>query len=60
MGVVPAFGIDAKTGRGTDGYTRRTTDGFSNPANKQNHIARWLLALGEVTRKPVYPERAEP
>jgi len=57
--IVPAFGIDAKTGTWTDGYARRKTDGFSNPANKQNHIARWLLAMHEVTRKPVYRERAE-
>jgi hypothetical protein len=57
--VVPAFGIDAKTGNWTDGYARRAIDGFSNPDNKQNHIARWLLALHDVTRKPVYRERAE-
>ena len=57
--VVPAFGMDPKTGRWTDGYERRTTEGFSNPANKQNHIARWLLAMHDVTTKPVYRERAE-
>ena len=57
--VVPAFGIDAKTGRWTDGYARRATDGFSNPDNKQNHIAKWMLAMHDVTRKPVYRERAE-
>ena len=57
--IVPAFGIDAKTGNWTDAYARRKTDGFSNPANKQNHIARWLLAMHDVTRKPVYRERAE-
>ena len=34
-----------------DGYARRKTGGSSNPANKQNHIARWLLAMHEVTRK---------
>jgi hypothetical protein len=57
--VVPAFGLDAKTGGWTDGYARRQTDGFSNPDNKQNHIARWLLAMHDVTRKSVYQERAE-
>jgi hypothetical protein len=57
--VVPAFGIDAKTGNWTDGYARRTTDGFSNPDNKQNHIARWLLAMHDVIGKSVYRERAE-
>jgi len=57
--VVPAFGIDPQTRQWTDGYTRRDIDGFSNPANKQNHIARWLVAMHDVTKKPVYRERAE-
>jgi hypothetical protein len=57
--VVPAFGIDAKAGGWTDGYARRAAEGFSNPDNKQNHIARWLLAMHDVTKKPVYRERAE-
>ena len=56
--VVPGFGIDLKTGNWSAGYERRETEGFTNPDNKQNHIARWLLALHEVTRKPVYRERA--
>jgi len=33
--VVPAFGIDAKTGGWTDGYARRATDGFSNPTTSK-------------------------
>jgi hypothetical protein len=57
--IVPAFGIEAKNGGWTDGYARRATDGFSNPDNKQNHIARWLLAMHDVTKQPVYRERAE-
>jgi hypothetical protein len=57
--VVPAFGIDPQTGNWTDGYARRPTDGFSNPDNKQNHIARWLLAMHDATQKTVYRERAE-
>lgn len=57
--VVPLFGIDPKTGQWTEGYCRRNTDGFSNPDNKENHIARWLIAMYDVTRKPVYRERAE-
>jgi len=57
--VVPVFGIDPKTGGWADGYARRATDGFSNPDNKQNHIARWLLAMHDATGKPVYRERAE-
>jgi hypothetical protein len=57
--VVPLFGIDPKTGNWTEGYARRNTDGFSNPDNKENHIARWLLAMYDVTARPIYRERAE-
>jgi hypothetical protein len=57
--VVPAFGIDQKTGQWTEGYARRATDGFSNPDNKQNLIALWLLALHEATGKSVYRGHAE-
>ena len=56
--VVPAFGVDAKTGGWSAGYAGRKTTGFSNPDNKENHIARWLVALYDVTKKPVYLERA--
>lgn len=57
--VVPHFGIDATTGQWTEGYARRAVEGFSNPANKENHIAQWLLAMHDTTGKPVYRERAE-
>lgn len=57
--VVPRFGIDRNTPTWTAGYRQRKTEGFSNPANKQNHIARWLLALHDVSPQPVYRERAE-
>jgi hypothetical protein len=57
--VVPVFGIDEATGGWTEGYERRHTDGFSLPDNKQNHIACWLVAMYDVTKKPVYRERAE-
>jgi hypothetical protein len=57
--IVPAFGIDRQTGQWSAGYAQRTTAGFSNPANKENHIARWLIALFDVTGKPVYRQRAE-
>lgn len=56
--VVPSFGIDRQTRAWSTGYARRQTDGFSNPDNKENHIARWLLSLGDATAKPVYHERA--
>ena len=57
--VVPPFGIDKATGQWTEGYARRKTDGFSQPDNKENLIAGWLLAMYDVTKKPVYRERAE-
>lgn len=57
--IVPAFGIDAQTHQWTEGYDRRLKEGFSNPANKQNHIARWLLAMHRVTGKSLYRGHAE-
>lgn len=57
--VVPPFGLDTERGRWTEGYERRKSDGFSMPANKQNAVAEWLIALHEATKKAVYRERAE-
>jgi hypothetical protein len=57
--VAPAFGVDRKSGGWSAGYERRHLDGFSFPANKENFIARWLLALHDVTGKPVYRARAQ-
>lgn len=57
--VVPAFGLDPATGRWSKGYEDRATTGFSNPDNKENHIARWLLAMHDVTGNAIYRERAE-
>ncbi|HOK57202.1 MAG TPA: hypothetical protein PKV21_06390 [bacterium] len=57
--VVPPFGIDETTGKWTEGYERKEKDGFTNPANKQNYIAQYLIALYDCTGKPVYKERAE-
>jgi hypothetical protein len=57
--VVPAFGIDKQTGKWTEGYAGRDQEGFSNPANKQNHITRWLVAMHKVTGNPVYRDHAE-
>ena len=48
-----------KTGEWTAGYEQRKTGGFSIPDNKQNLIACWLIAMYDVTGKPVYRERAE-
>ena len=56
--VVPAYGVDLKTGKWSPGYEARKTTGFSNPNNKQNHIARSLLAMHDATQKTVYRDRA--
>jgi hypothetical protein len=57
--VVPDFGFDRQTGRWTENYARRASGGFTNPDNKQNLIALWLLALHDATGKPVYRAHAE-
>ena len=61
ISLVLPYGIDPKTDKWTEGYaTRKGSDqGFSHPNNKANHVARWLLAMADVTGKPVYKERAE-
>jgi hypothetical protein len=55
------FGIDKNTGTWTDGYQNRyaTAVGFTHQNNKANLIASWLVAVFDVTHKPVYKERAE-
>ena len=57
--VVPLFGLDPTKTKWTDGYAKRATEGFSDPANKENLIAEWLMAMYDVIGKPVYKERAE-
>lgn len=57
--VVPHFGMDLHTHDWSAGYGRRKTTGFSNPDNKENHIARWMLAMFDVTQESVYRERAQ-
>jgi hypothetical protein len=56
--IAPEWGIDPQTGKWSAGYENRKTGGFSNQDNKQNHIARWLLALSDATQEPIYRERA--
>jgi len=58
--VVPPFGVDRKAPeKWSAGYEQRKTGGFSNPDNKQNLIACWLIALHDATRQAVYRDRAE-
>ena len=50
--IEPPFGIDPKTGQWTAGYAERNKGGVSHPANKENIIAEWLIAMYDVTHKP--------
>ena len=57
--VETPFGIDRQSGKWTVSYAARKTGGFTHPDNKENEIARWMLAMHDVTKKPVYRDRAE-
>ena len=58
--VVPDWGVDLQSpGRWSAGYESRKTGGFSNPANKQNEISMWLLAMFDATGDKIYHDRAE-
>ena len=58
--VVQGFGVDRKApGKWSAGYEQRKTTGFSNPNNKQNLIAQWLVALADATKQTVPRQRAE-
>jgi hypothetical protein len=61
ISLVLPYGIDGKSGKWTAGWATRNDprSGFSHPDNKANLVARWLLAMADATRKPVYQERAE-
>ena len=57
--VVQYFGIDRSKGQWTEGFARRKTEAFSHPNNKENLIALWLIAMWDITKKPVYRDRCE-
>ena len=57
--VVQYFGIDRSTSRFTEGFAGRKSEAFSHPDNKENLIALWLIALFDVTGKPLYRDRCE-
>jgi hypothetical protein len=61
ISIVLPFGMEAATGKWSDGYAKRLDPavGFSHPDNKANAVALWLLALSDVTGKTVYKTRAE-
>jgi len=58
--VVLPFGMDQASGTWTGAYEKRNQPGigFSIPNNKANHVARWHLAMHDVTGKTVYKDRA--
>ena len=57
--IVPAFGIDSSGKAYGPKAMQTTANGFSNPANKENLIATWMLTLFDATGKTVYRDRAE-
>jgi hypothetical protein len=57
--VVPAFGVDRHSpDKWSAGYEHRKTTGFSQPNNKENLIASWLIAMHDATGQSVYRDRA--
>ena len=58
--VVPPFGLDPKTGKWTDGIrARETRTATPCRTTRKTIIAEWMLAMYDVTHKPIYQERAE-
>ncbi len=58
--VVPDWGVDKQNpSKWSAGYADRKTTGFSNPANKQNLIANWLIALHDATGDTAPGQRAK-
>jgi hypothetical protein len=54
------YGMDATHQKWIDFDTRNAPGhGFSHPDNKANEVARWMLAMWDVTGKPEYKDRAE-
>jgi len=60
ISVVGYYGLD-KDGNWTAGPEARQDPklAFSHPDNKANHVARWMLAMWDVTGKDVYREHAQ-
>ena len=61
ISIVVPFGLTDDGSGWTANYDRRndTDIGFSHPDNKANMVAKWMLAMFDVTGKPVYRELAE-
>ena len=60
ISVVGYYGLDANGNWSAGPEARQDPKlAFSHPNNKANHVARFWLALWDVTGKPVYREHAE-
>ena len=60
ISVTLPYGMDPANRRWIDFATRNAPGhGFSHPDNKSNEVARWMLAMWDVTGKPEYKEHAE-
>ncbi len=60
ISVTLPYGMDPAHQKWIDFDTRNAPGhGFSHPDNKANQVARWMLAMWDVTGKPEYKERAE-
>jgi hypothetical protein len=58
--VVMPYGMDPTNRKWVDFDTRNDAGhGASHPDNKANGVARWMLAMWEVTGKPEYKDHAE-
>ncbi len=60
ISVVMPYGLDPANKKWVDFDTRNDPGhGASHPNNKANEVARWMLAMWDVTGKPEYKEHAE-
>ena len=60
ISVTLPYGMDKANTKWIDFDTRNDPGhGFSHPDNKANLVARWMLALWDVTGKAEYKDRAE-
>jgi len=60
ISVTLPYGMDPADQTWIDFDTRNAPGhGFSHPDNKANQVARWMLAMWDVTGKPEYKDRAE-
>lgn len=60
ISVTLPYGLDPTNTKWVDFDTRNDPGhGFSHPNNKSTAVAHWMLAMYDVTEKPIYKERAE-